>query len=148
KKNLWALSLIGLFLIITACVNFVNLATAQGLRRSKEIGVRKVLGSQRTQLFWQFMIETALIAILAMGLGITLAQLALPYVNELLRVHLSIDIFENAYLATFLMILVIAVTILAGSYPGLIVAGFKPDLALKGKLSQRHAGGYSLRKGL
>ncbi len=148
KKNLWALSLIGLFLIVTACVNFVNLATAQGLRRSKEIGVRKVLGSQRTQLFWQFMIETALIAILAMGLAITLAQLALPYVNELLRIHLSIDIFENAYLATFLMVLIIAVTILAGSYPGLIVAGFKPDLALKGKLSQRHAGGYSLRKGL
>ncbi len=148
KKNLWALCLIGLFLIITACVNFVNLATAQGLRRSKEIGVRKVLGSQRTQLFWQFMIETALIAILAMALGLTLAQLALPYVNELLRIHLSIDIFENPYLATFLMVLLIAVTILAGSYPGLIVAGFKPDLALKGKLSQRHAGGYSLRKGL
>ncbi|MDQ2658579.1 MAG: ABC transporter permease [Bacteroidota bacterium] len=148
KKNLWALSLVGLFLIITACVNFVNLATAQGLRRSKEIGVRKVLGSQRAQLFWQFMIETALIALLAMGLAITLAQLALPYVNELLRIQLGMDIFENAYLAAFLTLLLVVVTMLAGSYPGLIVAGFKPDLALKGKLSQRNAGGYSLRKGL
>jgi putative ABC transport system permease protein len=148
KKNLWALSLIGVFLIVTACVNFINLATAQALRRSKEIGIRKVLGSQRGQLFWQFIAETALIATLALILALTLAQVSLPYLNELLHIHLSIDIFANAYLLTFLPVVLGLVILLSGSYPGLIVASFKPDLALKGKLSQRHAGGYSLRKGL
>lgn len=148
KKNLWALSLIGLFLLVTACVNFINLATAQALHRSKEIGVRKVLGSKRGQLFRQFIAETAVIALFALALAVTLAQLALPYINELLHIQLSIDLFGNAYLLAFLPTLLAMVILLSGSYPGLIIAGFKPDLALKGKISQRHAGGYSLRRGL
>src|SRR5690606_15286839 len=98
KKNLWALSLIGLFLVITACLNFINLATAQALDRCKEIGVRKALGSQRIQLFWQFIAETALIAMLAHILAFSFAQLALPYVNELLNIQLQIDIFQDVYL--------------------------------------------------
>jgi len=148
KKNLWALSLIGVFLIITACVNFINLATAQALRRCKEIGVRKVLGSQRRQLFWQFIAETALITMLALVLAVTLAQLAVPYVNELFDIQLQIDIFQDVYLFTFLSILMVVVILLSGSYPGLVLAGFKPDLALKGKVSQQHVGGFSLRRGL
>jgi putative ABC transport system permease protein len=148
KKNLWALSLIGLFLIITACVNFINVATAQALHRSKEIGVRKVLGSQRSQLFWQFMAETALITMLALVFAFALTQLALPYVNQLLDVHLRIDIFQDIYLLTFLPILMLVVILLSGSYPGLVLAGFQPVLALKGRLSQKHVGGFSLRRGL
>jgi putative ABC transport system permease protein len=148
RKNLWALSLIGLFLIITACVNFINLATAQALRRCKEIGVRKVLGSQRGQLFWQFITETAMITMLALALAVTLAQLALPYVNQLLDIQLRIDFFQDVYLLTFLPILIGVVIVLSGSYPGLVLAGFQPDLALKGKVSQQHVGGFSLRRGL
>lgn len=148
KKNLWAISLIGFFLIITASVNFINLATAQALGRSKEIGVRKVLGSQRSQLFWQFIAETALIAMLALMLALTLAQLALPYVNQLLDMQLRIDIFQDVYLLAFLPILLVVVILLSGSYPGIILAGFQPVLALKGKLSQKHVGGFSLRRGL
>ncbi|MEX1240508.1 MAG: ABC transporter permease [Cyclobacteriaceae bacterium] len=148
KKNLWALSLIGLFLIITASVNFINLATAQALGRSKEIGVRKVLGSQRRQLFWQFMAETALITMLGLVFAFAFAQLALPYVNQLLDIQLRINIFQDVYLLTFLPILLLVVILLSGSYPGLILAGFQPVLALKGKLTQKHVGGFSLRRGL
>jgi cell division protein FtsX len=148
KKNLWAFSLIGLFLIITACVNFINLATAQALGRSKEIGVRKVLGSQRGQLFWQFIAETTLITMLALVLAFALAQAALPYVNQLLDIQLRINIFHDVYLLTFLPILLLVVILLSGSYPGLILAGFQPVLALKGRLSQKHVGGFSLRRGL
>lgn len=148
KKNLWALSLIGLFLIITACVNFVNLATAQALRRSKEIGVRKVLGSQRGQLFWQFIAETALISLSALVLAVTLSQLTLPYLNELFDIRLQVDIFKNIYQLIFLLVLLAGVTLLSGFYPGLIMAGFQPNLALKGKLSQQNVGGFSLRRGL
>jgi ABC-type antimicrobial peptide transport system permease subunit len=148
KKNLWALSLIGLFLIITACVNFINLATAQALGRSKEIGVRKVLGSQRSQLFWQFIAETTLITMMALIVAFAMAQLALPYLNQLLDIQLRIDISQDIYLLTFLPVLLIVVILLSGSYPGLILAGFQPVLALKGKLSQKHVGGFSLRRGL
>ena len=148
RKNLWALSLIGFFLIITACVNFINLATAQALGRSKEIGVRKVLGSRRKQLFWQFIAETALITMLALVFAFTLAQLALPYVNQLLDIQLRINIFQDVYLLAFLPILLLVVILLSGSYPGLILAGFQPVLALKGRLSQKHVGGFSLRRGL
>jgi ABC-type antimicrobial peptide transport system permease subunit len=148
KKNLWALSLIGLFLIIAACVNFINLATAQALGRSKEIGVRKVLGSARKQLFWQFIAETGVITLLALVFAFALAELSLPYVNQLFGIRLRIDIFQDVYLLTFLPTLLVVVTLLSGFYPALIQAGFQPVLALKGKLSQKHVGGFSLRRGL
>ncbi|WP_276374600.1 ABC transporter permease [Chryseolinea sp. H1M3-3] len=148
KKNLLALSLIGVFLLITACVNFVNLATAQALGRSKEIGVRKVLGSRQKQLFWQFIAETALITVMALVLALALAQLALPYLNQLFDVQLQLNIFHDVYMVAFLPILLVVVILLSGCYPGLILAGFQPVLALKGRLSQKHVGGISMRKGL
>jgi predicted permease len=148
KKNLWALSLIGLILIITASVNFINLATAHALRRSKEIGVRKVLGSRRPQLFWQFMTETLLITLLALVLAFSLAQLALPYVNQLFDIRLEINVFQDVYLLVFLPVLVLFVSLLSGFYPGLILADFQPVLALKGALSQKHIGGFSMRRAL
>jgi ABC-type antimicrobial peptide transport system permease subunit len=146
KKYIWALALIGIFLIATACVNFVNLATAQALTRSKEVGIRKVLGSMRMQLFWQFIAETALIALFATILAFCLAQQALPYVNQLLDMRLSIPLIGDFWLIIFLVILLTCVTFLAGSYPGLILAGFQPVLALKGKLNQQHIGGFSVRR--
>ncbi|HYI78811.1 MAG TPA: ABC transporter permease [Chryseolinea sp.] len=148
KKNLWALALIGLFLIITASVNFINLATAHALSRSKEIGVRKVLGSRRKQLFWQFIAETSVITLFALMLAFSLAQLALPYVNQLFDIRLQINIFQDIYLLAFLPLLILFVILLSGFYPGLILAGFQPVLALKGALSQKHIGGFSMRRAL
>lgn len=148
KRNLWILSFIGLFLIITACVNFVNLATAQALKRTKEVGIRKTLGSLRGQLFWQFIIETAFITILAVIAAIGLSYLALPYVNELFKTQMAIHIFSDSLLIIFLPLLVLFVVFLAGSYPGLILSRFRPVLALKGKLSQKHVGGFNTRRSL
>jgi putative ABC transport system permease protein len=148
KNNLWALSLIGFFLIITTCVNFINLATAQALSRSKEIGVRKVLGGMRRQLYWQFMAETAFIVMLSMGMALSLAYISLPYINQLFDTQLSISLFSDVYLLAFLSALLLVVIFFSGSYPGLVLAGFQPVLALKGKLTQRHIGGFSLRKSL
>ena len=146
KKYIWALAFVGIFLIITACVNFINLATAQALNRSKEVGVRKVLGSLRFQLFWQFIAETALITISAVILGYTTALLALPYINNLFGTKMIISIFTDIQLALFIIVLMTLVVFLSGSYPGLVLTRFRPVQALKGKLTQKNIGGFSLRR--
>jgi predicted permease len=146
-RNLWILGIIGLFLIITACVNFVNLATAQALRRSKEVGIRRVLGSLRGQLFWQFIAETGLITLVATGLAIGLSLVALPTVNDWFTSHMVIDL-TDIQLLLFIPLLIVVVTFLAGAYPGLILSGFRPVVALKGRLSQQHIGGFNMRRAL
>jgi putative ABC transport system permease protein len=148
KRNIWILSFIGLFLIITACVNFINLATAQALRRSKEVGIKKVLGSLRSSLFWQFIAETALITITATTLAFGASYLLLPSVNAWFRSQISIDLFNDWQLLVFTPLLIILVTFLAGFYPGLILSGFRPIAALKGKLSMQQIGGFNIRRGL
>ncbi|WP_437366641.1 FtsX-like permease family protein [Olivibacter jilunii] len=148
KQSLWALSLIAVFLIITASVNFVNLATAQALNRAKEIGIRKTLGSFRNQLFWQFMVETALIVFTAIVLAFMLLYWALPLLRSVFEVPVMSIFFYDYYLLIFLPLLFLLITFLSGAYPGLVLAGFQPVLALKGKISERHTGGFSLRRGL
>jgi putative ABC transport system permease protein len=148
KKNLWTFALIGLFLLATSCVNFINLATAQALGRAREIGVRKALGSQRGALFWQFITETGIIAGLALLIALGLTYLALPFVNNWFNIALAVNPFTDPYLLAFLLATLFTVILCSGAYPGLILARFQPILALKGKLSQQSVGGLSLRKGL
>jgi len=146
KRELWAFAFVGLFLIITACVNFINLATAQALNRSREIGVRKVMGSKPAHIFWQFISETALISVLALLLGLGLAWAALHPLNTLLSTQMGMNLAGSWTLPVFMLGTLVLVIFLSGSYPGLVLARFRPVLALKGKLDQRHIGGFSLRR--
>lgn len=148
KDLITALTLIGLFLLVIACVNFINLATAQAVNRSKEVGVRKVLGSNRGQLAFQFLSETFLITLLALLIAICLAFITLPFLAELLRVELHMNLFSNPQLLLFLVSTVVIVTILSGLYPAMILSRFNPITALKSKISSKIVGGISLRRAL
>ncbi|MGB8194454.1 MAG: ABC transporter permease [Chitinophagaceae bacterium] len=148
KDIITALTLIGLFLLIIACVNFINLATAQAVNRSKEVGVRKVLGSNRIQLSAQFMSETALITLFAVVLAIAIAALVLPLLNGLLRLQLSMSFFQNPTMILFLVLTTILVVLLSGFYPAMVLSGFNPITAIKSKITPKMVGGISLRRGL
>ncbi|RAW00561.1 ABC transporter permease [Pseudochryseolinea flava] len=144
KNTLVILSIIGFFLIFTACLNFINLATAQAVTRSKEVGVRKTLGSMRAQLFWQFTLETSVIVVLSTTVALAFAYAILPMVNQLFETRVQFEVFNNAQLLFFIPLLMVIVTVLSSLYPGLILSGFKPVLALKGKLT--NTGNFNIRR--
>jgi len=146
KQLLRVISLIGLFLLVIACVNFINLATAQAVNRSKEVGIRKVLGSNRKQLGVQFITETFIITLFAVILAIGLAQIALPFLNKLLELKLSNAFLYDPVLWLFLIGVIILVTLLSGLYPAAVISGFSPITALKNKVMSRRATGVSLRQ--
>ena len=143
-----ALALIGLFLLLIACVNFINLATAQAVNRSKEVGVRKVLGSNRSQLAFQFLGETALITVTATVIAIVIAVSTLPFLNKLLEVKMTMNFIFNPWLILFVVAIAILVTVLSGLYPAIILSGFNPITALKTKITSKMIGGISLRRAL
>ena len=145
KKQLYGLGIIGLFLIVTACINFINLATAQSINRSKEVGVRKVLGSERSQLISQFLTETVAITLLSLLIACVLAEIALPIMQNLFKDDIVFSLFGTPAMFVFLAILVILVSLLAGFYPAMIMSGFKPALALKNKITV-NTNNLSLRK--
>jgi len=146
KNYLWALAFIGIFLLITACVNFINMATAQALKRAREVGVRKSLGSTRGQLFWQFMFETSLIVIAAVGIGFATAWFSLPYLNTWIEEGIHFTGPGRLPLVGFIAGLSVLVVFLAGAYPGLVQARFQPVVSLRGQVDSRQAGGLSLRR--
>ena len=140
--------LIAAFILLIACVNFINLSTAQAVNRAKEIGVRKVLGSNKSQLRSQFIVETFLIVTIAVVLAAVITFLALPYVNQLLELSLSFNILTNPSVILFLLAVTIVVTALAGFYPSIVLSRFNPVTALKSKLTANTTKGISLRRGL
>lgn len=147
RSTLLTLSLIGFFIILMACINFINLSTAQAVTRSKEVGVRKVLGSSRRQLFTQVMSETLLVVLVAAALALLMAWLALPYIKHIASISENLS-FMNGQSALFILSTIIATTFLSGLYPALVVSGFSPAVALKNKIHSASIGGISLRRGL
>ncbi|MGV3558678.1 ABC transporter permease [Larkinella arboricola] len=143
---LWSLGLVGVFLVLTACINFVNLATARALRRSKEVGIRKTLGSTRAQLVRQFLLETALIVLTATVLALLLAFFSLPLFNRWSGIPLTLHL--DGLMLGFIFLLIGVVILLAGGYPAAVLSGFSPWAALKGKIPTRSLGSYSVRQSL
>ena len=142
----YILSGIAVFILLIACINFVNLTLAQSLKRSKEIGIRKVIGSRRSQLTLQFLSESVIICLIAFILAVLLAALFLPVFNELANKNLSLGyLFDWKLIAGFFGLFLLT-GFAAGFYPALVLSGFNPSDALSGKAGL--GGKNTLAKGL
>ena len=134
---------IAIFMLIVACINFINLSTASATKRAKEVGVRKVAGSGRLQLISQFLSESMLITLFALIIALVLVQIALPAFNNISGKHLSFDVRPVlAFIALGLL-----VGIIAGIYPAFYLSSFKPLAVLKGRLTNNNKS-FGLRSSL
>ncbi|MFC2161251.1 ABC transporter permease [Acidobacteriota bacterium] len=133
-------SIIAFFVLLIACINFVNLATARSSGRAKEVGLRKVVGAQRSQLIRQFLGESILTAVLSLLIAIALVILILPKFNQFVGRSLSFNLVSNLLLAILLFLFALSVGILSGIYPALFLSAFKPVRILKGKLDSGKKG--------
>jgi putative ABC transport system permease protein len=138
---------VGIFMLLIACINYMNLATARSANRAKEVGIRKVMGSERKQLIYQFLSESVLVALIALGLSLISIFGLLPYFNTLAAKTLSFNyVFQPAVIWSLLAIVVFT-GLVGGSYPALYLSGFNPVSVLKGKLASK-GGSVIFRKSL
>jgi ABC-type antimicrobial peptide transport system permease subunit len=148
KDLIFALSLIGVFLLIIACINFINLTTAQAISRAREVGVRKVLGGNRAQLILQFLGETGITSFLALVGAAMVTFICLPPLNSLLEIHLSTTDMYSKNLVLIVLASLLLVTFLSGFYPAVVLSGFNPVNVLKSSLSGDNKKGILFRRGL
>jgi putative ABC transport system permease protein len=146
KKTLWSLLTIGIFLLVLACINFINLATAQATKRSREVGIRKVLGSQRWQIAFQFMGETLLIVAAAAMIAVVMLKALQPLTDKILTQPISLNPLQSPITIVISIAVIFVVTIISGFYPAIIVSGFRPIQALKNKIIAGRASGIPLRR--
>jgi putative ABC transport system permease protein len=146
KSLLLTLGIAGLFLVLIACFNFINMATAQSVRRSREIGTRKVLGGSTALIFWQFISETATMAILALCVAVGWIALVLPLIHQNLDIPLQFNLARDPLLIGAALGMLVLVIVAGGAYPALVLSRWNPIDALKRQVaSGKHMG---LRKGL
>lgn len=142
------LSAVAFIILLIACINFMNLSTARSSQRFKEVGMRKVVGAVRAQLFRQFLGESLLLALIALMVGLIIAVLLLPFLNSLLFKHLTLNFTENSVLYIGLIVLTLLVGFLAGAYPAVVLSSFKPVDVLKIGIRKGSRVGILFRKGL
>ncbi len=147
KSYVYIFGIIGIFILVIACINFMNLATARSAKRAKEIGIRKVSGAHRVQLISQFMSESILMTVVATLLSIVFTLVCLPYFNNITGKALTIEVIRDPFIWVTILFMVIFVGFLAGSYPSLFLSAFKPTETLKGTFASSSKGNV-LRKAL
>ena len=147
RETYYVLAAVAVLIIIIACINFINLATAQAIRRAKEVGVRKVLGSSRSQLIRQFLGETSLLTFIALAAGVLISALLLPQLSIWLDIKLSVAELVNPSVIGVILALTGTVILLAGLYPAFVQSAFRPVESLKSKASLNFKG-LTLRKSL
>lgn len=145
-SDLIVMGVLGLFILAIACVNFINLATALAVKKSKEIGIRKTLGAGRAQLSAYFLGETFLLTVFSVVISLCIVEWTLRWLNNFLEVQLELNLLTNPFILVFLVVLILFTTILAGFYPAIILSGFNPLAVLKNKISAQGTSGAMVRK--
>ncbi len=148
KQSMMILIGIVLILILTSCLNFVNLSTALVIVRAKEIGIRKTIGSSRTLLIVQFITETLLIVFLSLILGLGIAELLNYNLDTLIGKAVHLNVFNNIGLLPYLGVLLLVIVLLSGMYPAYILSKINPSVVLKTSLSSGNSKGINVRRGL
>jgi len=127
---------IAIFILLIACINFMNLSTARSMKRSKEVGLRKVVGAHKMQLIYQFLGESMIYSFMALIAGLILVEISLPTFNQLLDKNLTLSLFHHWRPIILLLGLVLLVGAIAGSYPAFYLSAFQPVKVLKGGLTK------------
>lgn len=146
-QYVYIFTVIALFMLLIACINFINLSTAAASKRAKEVGIRKVLGSERIQLIRQFLTESIVITFIALALAVGFVKIALPLFNQLSGKDLNLQLTSDPWLLPAIILTGLVTAVFAGSYPALFLSSFQPVTVLKGKF-QAGKNGISLRSGL
>jgi putative ABC transport system permease protein len=132
---LYIFAIVALFILLIAAINYMNMATARSSRRAREVGIRKVVGARRHSLHWQFLIESMLVAFLAMILAIVAAELLLPLYNHVAGATYNLKFSQNYVLYGGILVVTVLVGLASGSYPAFYLASFQPLRVLKGELT-------------
>lgn len=140
-------SAIAIFMLLIACINFMNLSTASAGKRAREVGIRKVMGSLKSQLIWQFLVESAIITAVALSISIVFVEMALPLFNELSGKNLELSFRRDKWLVPALLATGLVTAFLSGTYPAFFLSSFNPIRVLKGRLPGSGRG-FNLRSGL
>lgn len=146
-NNVYMMGVIGLFIVLIACFNFVNLSTARASKRAKEVGLRKVVGAHTYQLIYQYLSESVLVAFIALVVAVALSTPAIHWLNAFTGKSIDVNVFLDGRLLIGLVLVALCVGLLSGIYPAFFLSSFKPALSLKGHHGSATGSGF-LRKSL
>ena len=132
-ERVYMMGIIGLFIVLIACFNFINLSTARATMRAKEVGLRKVVGAIKNQLVYQYLSESVLITLLAMVVSLIFSFVALGWLNNFTEKELSLNFIENGGVLVGIIAFAVVVGLVAGIYPAFVISSYKPTLVLKGQ---------------
>jgi putative ABC transport system permease protein len=146
-NTVYIMAAVAFFILIIACINFMNLTTAQSLKRAREVGIRKVVGSRKTQLVFQFLSESVVISFVSLLLSVVILILVIPTFNEVSGKEIIFNPIENSFVILLFAFITFFVGVLAGTYPAFFLSSFKPTLVLKGNFVTNVKGQF-MRKSL
>lgn len=147
-KNVLILGSIALFILILACINFINLTTSRAIKRAREIGVRKVFGAYKGQLVGQFLGESVLVTFIALGFALVIAELSQTFFAQLIGTELIYNIFSSPIILLIIIASTLLIGIFAGMYPAFVLTKYQPSRVMKGNFGKSSSGSNLLRRGL
>lgn len=148
QKYMMVMAMVGAFILLIACINFINLSTAIGFRKSKEVGVRKALGALRGNLIRQFSGEAFILTFISWVLALTVLLQVLPLLNSYLQKSILLSLSTDIYFWLFSLLVILLVSLLSGLYPAFVISGFQPVVALSNKINSHSKNSIWLRRGL